>query len=247
MAKERLILDIRYYESDQPNVDGASLPGGPGRVFHFPKSIHPLGARISRKLRELGFVAGDFDHLYLNFTTALPALEARWSSRVIDGRIRYIDYGLSPEAVNRQADTEKERIALSATLKALELVCEQIGRGRGTIERVRREIEEHGSELEIMHKTKDSKTFAVSVTYKIRPGGGRSVGLLSYMDKASGRSFKKVFVELLQYEDIFALVGSISVSGGVIRLSPRSSFKSNLTTRRYQVPIEVSVAEQSAA
>ncbi len=247
MATERLILDIRYYESDQPNADGGPLPGGPGRVFQFPKSIHALGARIARKLRELGFVAGDFDHLYLNFTPALPALDARWSARVIDGRIRYIDYGLSPEAINGQAEAEKERIALNATLNALGLVCERTGRGRETIERVRREIEEHGSELEIVDKTKDSKTFAVTVTYKIRPGGGRSVGLLSYTDKTSGRSFKKVFIELLQYEDIFALVGSISVSGGVVRLSPRSSLKADLTTQRYTVPIEVPLAEQSAA
>src|SRR5688500_13156167 len=123
MATERLILDIRYYESDQPNADGGPLAGGSGRVFQFPKSIHPLGARIARKLRELGFVAGDFDHLYLNFTTALPALDVRWSPRVIDGRIRYVDYGLSPEAVNGLADAEKERIALNATLDALELVC----------------------------------------------------------------------------------------------------------------------------
>ena len=55
----------------------------------------------------------------------------------------------------------------------------------------------------------DAKAFTVTVTYKVRPGGGRSVGLLSYTDKVTGRSFKKVFVELLQYEDIFALVGSI--------------------------------------
>src|SRR5262245_15383199 len=72
MPTERLFLDIRYYESDRENVVGSSLPNGPGRIFTLPRSIHALGARIARKLREFGFVAGAYDHLYVNFTTVLP-------------------------------------------------------------------------------------------------------------------------------------------------------------------------------
>jgi hypothetical protein len=73
VPKEKLLLDIRYHESDRENVAGTSLPSELGRIFHFPGSIHPMGARIARKLREFGFVAGEFDHLYVNFTTVLPA------------------------------------------------------------------------------------------------------------------------------------------------------------------------------
>jgi len=84
MPKERLLLDIRYYESAVDNVAGTSLPSELGQIFHLPLSIHPMGARIARKLREFGFTASKFDHLHLNFTTVLPAGQCRYSPREIE-------------------------------------------------------------------------------------------------------------------------------------------------------------------
>src|SRR5258708_539745 len=107
MPTERLFLDIRYYESNHENVVGTSLPSGPGRISSLPKSIHALGARIARKLREYGFVAGVYDHLYVNFTTVLPEGQCRYSPREVEERIKYIDFGLSPDKTNRLSETEK--------------------------------------------------------------------------------------------------------------------------------------------
>ncbi len=64
MAKEKLILDIRFFS----NIEEIS-PGKFQPTFEIPKNAHAFGARVARKLRELGFILGDFDHVYITFTT----------------------------------------------------------------------------------------------------------------------------------------------------------------------------------
>jgi len=123
MPKERLLLDIRYYESAVDNVAGTSLPSELGQIFHLPLSIHPMGARIARKLREFGFTAGMFDHLYLNFTTVLPAGQCRYSPREIEERIKYVDFGLSADVTNVLSEIEKESLVPAATVKVLRFVA----------------------------------------------------------------------------------------------------------------------------
>lgn len=243
MRTERLFLDIRYYESAVENVVGASLPSGPGRVFDFPKSIHALGARIARKLREYGFVAGVFDHLYVNFTTVLPEGHRRYSPREVEERIKYLDFGLVPEQTNHLSDMDKESLVCRATFDVLRFVASERLDQLALVERVAAEIEEKRSELEIVHKTKDTATFGVTVTYQICPKGQASVGLIEYHEKKSGQRLKSKFVTLNHYEDVYALIGSISVSGGVIILKPRPSFQASLSTEAYRVPIQIPIAD----
>jgi hypothetical protein len=244
MPTERLFLDIRYYESDHENVDYMSLPDGPGRIFTFPKSISFLGARIARKLREYGFVAGVYDHLYVNFTTMLHEGQYRYSPREVGerNRIKYIDFGLFPARTNRLSMTKKESLVCGLTFDVVRFVARERPARLAVVDRVAAEIGEKGTELEIVHKTKETAAYAVTVSYQIRPNGNPSVGLIEYHDKKTGQRFKAEF-KLKDYEDAFALVGSISVSHGVISLKPRSSFKASLYTRRYRLPIEIPIAE----
>jgi hypothetical protein len=246
MPTERLFLDIRYYESDRENVVGSSLPNGPGRIFTLPKSIHELGARIARKLREYGFVAGMYDHLYVNFTTVLPEGQCRYSPREVDERIKYIDFGLSPKKTNYHSETEQESLVCRRTFGILRFVAGDDSARLALVNRVAVEIQEKGSELEIVHKSKETAAYRVTVMYQIRPNGNQSVGLIEYTDKKTGRRLKAEFVKLKHYEDVFALVGSISVSRGVIILKPRPSFKARLYSQAYRVPFEIPIAELSA-
>jgi hypothetical protein len=246
VPKERLLLDIRYYESDRENVAGTSLPNELGRIFRFPGSIHPMGARVARKLREFGFVAGEFDHLYVNFTTVLPAGQYGYSPRQVEERIKYVDFGLSAETTEMLSETQKESLVHDATFNILRFVTGNRPAQLKLVDRVCAEVEEKGSELEILHKAKEAATYSVTVTYKIRPNGNQSIGLIEYRDKLSGLGFKSEFIKLMDYEDIFALVGSISVLGGHICLRPRKSFKASLYTKRYEVPIEIPIAARAA-
>lgn len=246
MPTKRVFLDIRYYESDHENVVGTSLPSGPGRIFSFPKSIHSLGARIARKLREYGFVAGAFDHLYVNFTTVLPESHCRYSPRDVEERIKYIDFGLVPEKTNCLSEAEKEAVVCQSTFDILKFVGGEPPTQLAIVNRVIADIEDKGSELEIFHKAKEMAAYAVTVTYQIRPNGKQSVGLIEYQDKKSGKSLKAEFVKLNDYEDLFALVGSIAVSHGIISLKPRPSFKASLYTNAYEVPFKIPIAELGA-
>src|SRR5262249_52190451 len=161
------------------------------------------GARIARKLREYGFVAGVFDHLYVNFTTVLPEGQCRYSPRDVEERIKYIDFGLAPEKVNRLSETEKESLVCRSTFDILRFVAAERPEQLVVVESVAVEIEEKGSELEIVHMTKETAAYAVTVTYQIRPNGKQSVGLIEYHDKKSGQRMKSEFVKLNDYEDVF--------------------------------------------
>jgi hypothetical protein len=108
---------------------------------------------------------------------------------------------------------------------------------------VRQDIHRHGSELQILCRQKKTVSYLVSVTFQIRPSGGKSVGWVSYEDRRTQRSGSMPIVELDHYQDIFYLVGSVSVSKGIIRLKPRTSFKASVFTSKYHVPTEVPVAK----
>lgn len=50
--KDKTIIDIRYYETE---------------VYQFDKSLHAIGQRYARKLREFDFKTGEYDHIYKIF------------------------------------------------------------------------------------------------------------------------------------------------------------------------------------
>ena len=88
----KVISDIRVYKSVIDNIEGNSLPGSLGN-----KPLNVVIHRIVMKLRERGFSLGDFDHLYINFTTCLRPGEMRPASRSVDRYhpwYRYYDIGV---------------------------------------------------------------------------------------------------------------------------------------------------------
>ena len=242
MATRKLIVDIRYYESDHENVNFASTPGDFGRLYPFPRSISFLGQRIARKLREYGYVTGTFDHLYVNFTTVLKEHEIRLSPRMPEKWLRYIDYGLDPATVLKMTESQRESFAAECTFRVLKFLGEDATQQQ-LVERLRRELEASGSELEILHQTKETATYRVVVTYQIRPRGEQSVAWIEYHDKRRNLRGKKRFIALQFYEDVFPLVGNISVAGGTICVTPRKSFKASLDTTRYRVPFVIPISD----
>jgi hypothetical protein len=248
MAFERVFRDIRYFESDHENIAGIAMPCYVGRIFKLPASIGPMSARIACKLREYRFVApGGFHHLYVNYTTTLPEGQFRYSPHDIEYWFKFVDYGLSPQKTNRLSESAKESLVCRTTFEILRFIAGQSQAKLGLVNRVQTDIIEKGSELEILHKRKETAAYVVSVTYQIRPNGKQSVGLVAYRDKKSGKSFKTEFVKLKFPEDILFLVGSISVSRGRIRLKPRPSFKASLYTKEYKTPIAIRIAGTDAA
>jgi len=90
-----VIKDIRLYRSQIENVNGNSLP----QQFNH-RLIIPNLTRLVMKLREFSFSLGDFDHLYINFTTCIKNGEIVKAKRSIDRYnpwYRYYDVGVDYE------------------------------------------------------------------------------------------------------------------------------------------------------
>ncbi|KGQ70020.1 hypothetical protein LVJ83_06100 [Uruburuella testudinis] len=84
----RILKDIRYYESTHQNIEGQSLPNNLGKLFVPTGDTPYIGQRIARKLNELKYSYGEFDHIYINFTTFIQAHEIIVSDRDTDSRIK---------------------------------------------------------------------------------------------------------------------------------------------------------------
>lgn len=98
-AKPKPISDIRLYRSKIENVDGKSHPSE-----FASKELNIITNRIVMKLRENNFTLGDFNYLYLNFTTCLESGVILPSKRSIDPYhkwYRYYDIGVSEEKYQR--------------------------------------------------------------------------------------------------------------------------------------------------
>ena len=89
----KIISDIRVYKSNVENIDGNSLP-----IVFEDKTLSAITTRIVMKLRENNFSLGEFDHLYINFTTCTVDGGIALSKRSIDKYhpwYRYYDVNIS--------------------------------------------------------------------------------------------------------------------------------------------------------
>lgn len=104
MMKEKIASDIRIYKSEIPNIVGNVLPSSINN-----KTLNVVLHRIMMKLRENEFSLGEFDHLYINFTTCLDKGFMMPAKRGRDPHhpwYRYYDIGVD-EAFYNELDFEK--------------------------------------------------------------------------------------------------------------------------------------------
>lgn len=241
---EKTLRDIRYYASDEQNSSGNSLPSSCSRFFKFPKSMHYWGGRISQLVESQGLSLGSFDHLYVNFTSALEIEEIQFSERTIEDWMRYIDFGVCFDSLKALDEHELERFLINSTFKLLSFLCYGDKNKLEIIENAKEAVEEFGSEVELPVKLKETKSYKVSITYKLFPNNEGSYGILKYENLKSGESFKEKFIELKGPDDIFPLVGSIAIKDRKIIIKPRASFRAGLYTKSYSVPLEIDIGEK---
>ena len=92
----KIIGDIRIYKSRIENIEGNSLPS----YFETSKILNAKIQRIVMALRENYFSFGDFDHLYINFTTCHVDNDISLAKRKIDRYhpwYRYYDVHISED------------------------------------------------------------------------------------------------------------------------------------------------------
>jgi hypothetical protein len=115
----RILKDIRYYESDKPNIEGQSMPGNLGKLFMPTTDTNYIGQRIARKLNELKYSLGEYDHIYINLTTIVEENQIQVSNRNIDKTIKYIDFGLNQSKFNSLTEQQKDDFIKSSTVDIL--------------------------------------------------------------------------------------------------------------------------------
>lgn len=244
---EKTLVDIRYYASDVPNETGKSLPSSCSRYFDFPKLLHFWGARIATILGSKGFSLGDFDHLYINYTNAISKGSLAFSERTPEKWLRYIDYGVNFDNLKSLNESELECFVIRSTFECLQHLCNGSIEKKEMIKSAAMDVEKYGTEIELPVRAKETKSYSVLVSYKLRPQGACSYGIVNYINHKTGVSFSKRFVDLKGPSDIFPLVGGISVKNEKILIKPRSSFRASLYINAYQVPIEIDINEATSA
>lgn len=91
----KIISDIRVFHSSWENIDGNALP-----CYIENKELICVIHRIVMKLREKHFSLGEFDHLYINFTTCHVKNGVAPAKRSVDRYhpwFRYIDVEVGTE------------------------------------------------------------------------------------------------------------------------------------------------------
>jgi hypothetical protein len=237
---DRILKDIRFYESENQNIEGQSMPHELGRLFIPTKDTTYIGQRIARKLNELKFSYGEFDHIYINLTTFLKENEIVVSNRNLDKRIKYLDFGINSENLNSLSDIEKNNFIKSTTFKALRQISNDTN--LELVNQTEKLTSEFDTELKIHFKSKETSSFKIDIYYQIETVNGGTKAIIEYKDK------KKKFCSLTNYklqfyEDIYTLVDTIGLTENTVILKPKKSFTADIHNKRYKTPITLNLAD----
>lgn len=225
----KIIKDIRLYKSELENTDGNSLP-----EYFAPKTLNNTIHRVVMKLREQEFMLGDFDHLYLNFTTCIEKGTFQLAERTIDKYhpwYRFYDVGIDKETFNRLNSDELNDYVLELTKRALmncfcdNAVLEQI------IINAFDEAILNGENMLVKYKTK-------------RSSKNTAVIYLRYLESMEYSPLLCVYntdgIEILRKnlplsKDLSAL-GEIQISGKRVTVKPRkNAFSKDLTPVSFDI------------
>ena len=101
--KTKIISDIRLFKSESQNEYGGYITD-----YFGDKKLNAIVNRIVMKLRENEFSLGDFDHLYVNFTTCDMAEEMNLSDNVdrYHPWLRYCNIHVEEDLYNKLGSSE---------------------------------------------------------------------------------------------------------------------------------------------
>ncbi len=179
---ERIIRDIRFYELRPENYNG-TFDGTFGHVYKNTPDTKYIGQRIARKLNELNFVSGIFDHVYVYLSPTLPDDKMKIQETEFDVRLMSVQYGITPSVFNSLSEIEKEKWVEETIFKVLYMLFQSDSTKVKIISEVETSIEKYKHAIKIFYKTKETNTYKIDLNYQIKPNGNSSRILVSYFDK----------------------------------------------------------------
>jgi hypothetical protein len=239
---DKVIKDIRLYESDWENVAGQSLPSDLGRIYQVDKkNLAGLTQRFARKLHELGFSVPVYDHVYVNMTTFLPPGKAIVSTRRSEKWLVYVDVGVSPEELlNLSREAEYEKVT-RIIVKALKALCERDNLDYDLVKKVETLVLRDKEKLEVIYQTKETSKYLITLSFQIFPPPNKSPVFIECFDKVENKKGKVKLIDLTFFDDIYPLISSVNIKKGFVEMKPRASFKAGLDANRYKVPLSISL------
>ena len=198
----KVISDIRLYKSSEKN-NHSDISN---------KSLNLSVRRVVMKLREYGFSLGEYNHLYLNFTT----LKAEGTIELIDRAdpyhpwYRYCDIGISKAEYKKLENTdlafEKIKSALLNLYNAKESIESAFAEAM------------NGSDMLMLFKTKESSTGVASVYLRLLDNGNY-LPLLCVTDKSGNEVLRTDMPETLDLNTL----GEIQLSSKKVTIKPRKN------------------------
>lgn len=239
---DRIIREIRFYELRPENYSG-QFDGTLGYVYKNTPDIKHIGQRIARKLNELNFASGIFDHVYLYLSPTLDENEMKIQETEMDERLKSVHYGVKPSVFNSLSDSDKDLWAKEAVFKVLYLLFSTDNSKAKTISIVKTLINKYNQEIEIFYKAKETNTYKVDLNYQIKPNGNPSRLLVTFTDKKENTK-RHGSINLNSHEDIYSLVDTIVVKDNTIILNPKKSNIADILGQKYyKTPLTLDLAE----
>ena len=213
----KIISDIRIYKSDWENINGNAQPEGfAGKMLNITIS------RIVMKLREYNFSLGDFDHLYINFTTCIKENTVMPAKRSVDRyhpRYRYYDFGIGRELFDEIDRSENSELLLGFIKTTLTTCFAHSENDREIIEKAFDEALSLGEDMLMVFKTKQGAKYK-AVIYLRYTDKGKYFPLLCVYDENGA--------EILRHDmpmtDELSMLGEIQISSKKVTVKPRKNF-----------------------
>ena len=198
----KVISDIRLYKSSE--IDNRS--GLSNKALNL--SLH----RVVMKLREYGFSLGEYDHIYMNFTTMKPAdsIELIDKADPYHPWYRYCDIGVSKNEYENLENTnfvfEKLKIAL-LNLFDMQNIIEQAF-----------EEAKKGAEMLMRFKKKKIAKGTANVYLRLLDNGNY-LPILCVTDSSENEVFR---IDLPETNDL-NIIGEIQLSSKKVTVKPRKN------------------------
>jgi hypothetical protein len=237
-----VIRDIRYFESSK--LDQVSSMQNIGKIYPFPVNCHAIGQRIARKLHQYNFISGSFDHIYIYFCTHLKDDEIIVHDENIYFKwFRQTSIGLSQESIHPQDLLDMEGMLITKTFQVLDYLYPNPD-SKNILEKVKNEIRQYGSAIEILYKTKETKHYKIIVSFQIKPNGSNLIVVwMEYHDKIRYVSMKKKILGLHHLDDLYYLVDSFVLKNDFIVFKPKNSYSATVNNQGRISPFKLSIVE----
>lgn len=227
----RLLEDVRYFESAEPPQRGQRFPAYAGSLFDVPAGATALGERIARRCGQLDVSIGRASQLYLCLTASLPDGAIALSDRAAEAWHQVVLHGLDPATFNALSQPEKMAVLGRATFAVLRALAPAMA---NVLDGVQAEIAAAGEAFRLTLKSKTTKHYALVVEQTIPAHPQPTEVFVRAVHLATGAERVQKLGEAQFPSMAPSLVDRLAVTGEILTVHPRKSFRAQLDNARSQ-------------